>query len=156
MAKFKFGDRVRVLRNNCGGNSVGDEFMVSERTGGYIEMSGGEICVYPPTGVFNLESELELVTCEEHRGGAIKNNDSIQVNKEDDTMDLLKKFADALMGEPEKSLQKYGVTDERGNLTSQGAALYQNWKFKQDLEAFQKDVLAVLIKADKKSKKDEE
>lgn len=86
----------------------------------------------------------------------IKNNDTTHVNKEGENMDLLNKFKDALLGEPERSLMKYEIIDQRGNLTSQGKELYINWKFKQDLEAFQKDVLAVLIKADKKSKKDEE
>lgn len=144
--RFEIGDKIR-MNHNCSGNMEGEIFILEYRDKSLF------------AGMCYCSQYWELI---EKRGTfesseKNNNNDSVEVSKDNTySMDLLKKFADALLGEPERSLQKYEITDSRGNLTCQGAGLYLNWKFKQDLPEFQKDVLAVLIKADKKGKKDEE
>lgn len=146
--EFKPGDRVECIHDpTAGGVYVGDKGTVYQgetKNWLYITFDG------KGTRGGYYRTDFKLIN-------NFINNDLPYVNKEGTTMnDLLNKFKDALLGEPERSLQKYGIITNQGNLTSQGTELYLNWKFKNDLETFQKDVLAVLIKADKKTKKDEE
>ncbi len=96
--------------------------------------------------------------CRDHCNETIikKINDSIQVSKEDtNTMkDLLTKFKNAIMDEPRKTLIKYGVETEGGDLTSEGKELFLNWLYTNNKDKFMEEVISVIKKAEEKEKKD--
>lgn len=67
-------------------------------------------------------------------------------------MSLVQSFKLLLKTEPEKTLMKVGITDEQDNLTTDGKALYDAWKFQQDKAAFTAAVATPLL-ADQEAEK---
>lgn len=59
---------------------------------------------------------------------------------------LLDKVKLLTLGEPEKTFRKLGIQDSNGDLTVEGKALYDAWKFKKDQDAFRLEVADPLLK----------
>ena len=66
---------------------------------------------------------------------------------------LIQKFKMLGLGEPEKTLRLVGIQDEKGDLTEDGKALYNAWKFEQDKKAFSDAVATPLLAEQEKDKK---
>lgn len=54
--------------------------------------------------------------------------------------------------EPEKTFSKVGITDMEGNLTVEGKALYEQWRFEQDKAQFKTEVADKLLAEQEKKK----
>lgn len=76
------------------------------------------------------------------------------INKKGTTNMGLKQTWNAIKrGEPEKTFFKLGITDENDELTADGMALYQNWRFQQDKAQFKTDVADPIVEAQEEEKK---
>ena len=53
------------------------------------------------------------------------------------------------MGEPLKTFVEMGLTENSGALKEEGRKLYLQWSFNKDQDAFYKDCIQVLEKAEK-------
>lgn len=63
---------------------------------------------------------------------------------------FLEKMALLTKKEPERSFIKAGVTTKDGELTDDGRRAYFTWRFEQDKEAFNKEVVQPILKEDEK------
>ncbi len=60
---------------------------------------------------------------------------------------LVNMFNNLFTPEPQKTFSKVGITDDQGNLTTEGTQLYLQWKLKQDQTAFKTEVADPLLAA---------
>lgn len=123
---FKVGDKVRVLdkSHRAPNYHVGYEFIIDS-----ISYYPDDNIAFPGSDRSGMYfSDLELV------------ND---INNK--IMNILEKFKLLGLGEPEKTFRKLGIQDEKGQLTSDGKALYEAWKFEQDKAAFKTIVCEPLL-----------
>lgn len=67
------------------------------------------------------------------------------INKKFKNMNIIERFKLFGLGEPEKSFRILGIQNDKGELTSDGKALYDAWKFEQDKKAFNEAVVAPLM-----------
>ncbi len=58
---------------------------------------------------------------------------------------LLEKAKMLVLGEPEKTFRKLAIQDDKGDLTTEGRALYESWKFEKDKAAFKTEVCEPLL-----------
>lgn len=68
-------------------------------------------------------------------------------------MNLLQRIKNLALSEPQKSFKKYGITNEFGDLTSDGKEAFINWLFEQHQHEFKADVVNKLITEDEKENK---
>jgi len=68
-------------------------------------------------------------------------------------MTIIEKFKSAMMKEPLKSFVKFGITDEKGTLTTDGQALFIQHMFEQNQASFVKEVVDVLKAEEEKDSK---
>lgn len=128
--KFKIGDIVRVLRNEHCGNKVGYVGKITNGT-----MYSGEKWWMFDTGLYNTESELELVreeeccnSCELNSGDIIKiDNEHGSGSIKNTTEKIMSKVSEfvknSLLSKEEKLLRKYGLKDSCGDFTGEAERL---------------------------------
>lgn len=120
---FKVGDKVKVVGIPYYDGMYGIVSRVSGQNA-YI----GTICFAP--------SNLQKVTKFSTKGSSGS---------------LLDMFKASFKKEPEKSFNKAGVTDAEDMLTDEGNALFINWFFKKNQDAFKKEVVDPIIEEMKNS-----
>lgn len=68
------------------------------------------------------------------------------------SMDLIGKMKMALLGEPEKSLMKAGVIDDRQELTDDGVVLFITWLFGKNKKEFTEEIVKKILGEEEASK----
>lgn len=127
MAKFKAGDRVRVIGSNNGQYHLNS---TCNEGGEYTIIAHGKNTGYWyqfEDQTWAWEEELKLI------GNNHKN------------MNIKEKFITSLLPEPEKTFRKLGITDSDGLLTSEGRDIYLSWRLKQDKVQFNTDVATPML-----------
>lgn len=71
-------------------------------------------------------------------------------NKKEKTMNLLEKFTQTLLSEPEKTFRKVGVTNGDNILTEEGQKIFLTWLLGKYGDDFKKEVVDKLVEEEKK------
>lgn len=137
---FKVGDKVRVAANTNGGHNE-FEGEIMEISNGYHYVHNNDVCgsngdIYPSKYKYSWavrDSQIGGFTLLETK-----------TNK----MDILKKLALTLKGEPEKSFIKAEITSSDDLLTDEGQKIFLSWLLKKQGTDFKKEGVDVLL-ADK-------
>jgi hypothetical protein len=127
MAKFKVGDRVKVLDAQYDTHLIGTICTICDVENG--------IKVVGSYGAWNNNTnKLELV------------EESIN-NKE---LNMKEKFITMFLSEPEKSFRKAGITNGDGMLTDDGVKMFMTWMLKKNGLDFKAEVVDELLKEEVK------
>ena len=135
MSKFKNGDQVVAISPPDGNRGlVGIEGVV-------VEVKG-----YDDRLTVHVKFGNQLSWwCEE---GSLDFKNSIKIKN----MSLKDSFRSAFKSEPEKSLQKTGITNSADELTSDGQTVFLGWMLKKYGADFKKEVVDPILAEQEKSK----
>lgn len=135
MSKFKVGDIVKL---KFGGREIGNAFFV-EPMREYLGQETiivsvnkeGHYCVVSGNDWNWDEAHLEIIK-------SSKSN-----------MNIINKFSQLFLKEPQKSFRKAGITDDTDMLTEDGQKVFLTWLLKQNEEKFNTEVVQPLLVEDK-------
>lgn len=130
---FKLGDRVEVVGKNgrtVGSRPIGYVGVVTSTSTSWCGDEGG--IYYLDNGNGSYESELRLV------------------NSKNIIMNIVEKFKNSFIQEPERTFKKAGITNGDGILTSDGRDIFFAWLLKQNADKFKAEVVDELIKEEDK------
>lgn len=138
---FKVGDDIKLPSQMCSGGKV---VKIEE-----IKRDGYQNVTFVR---FRRYADKYQDTCgaSEH---LVELNILDKSNNNQNTMNILEKFKLLGLGEPEKTFRILGIQNDKGELTGEGKALYEAWRFEQDKKDFSAAVCTPLMTELEKEKK---
>ena len=128
---FKEGDKIR-MKSTCSDCYVDQVYSLVDYEGS-LTVNGPKF----PYSACQCRGEWEL----------IKDKRNIMTN-------LLSKFKNMNLGEPDKSFLKVGVTDDKGDVTEEGKSVFNQFLFDKYKDEFNEKVVQPLLEADKELDKE--